>query len=136
MNELKEGIREKAAAIKDLDDRISLTASHLEDLKSEREKLSDDLVAELQSTADIEHGEGIRLADIGFVKLETKSYPRVIDLDGLQSWADTNKQVLPAMTINAATLGAWMREQIENSLPIPPEEMVKNFMKTRVRILK
>lgn len=136
MQELKEGIREKAQQLKDLDEQISLLESQIKDLKSDREKLSDDLVIDLQSTADIENGEGIRLADIGFVKLETKTYPRVIDLDGLIVWAQMKGQELPAMTINAATLGAWMREQIINSQPVPPEELVKSFVKTRIKINK
>ncbi len=136
MNELKDGIREKATEIKELDDQISTVTSQLEGLKSQREKLSDALVIELQSTASIEHGEGIRLADIGFIKLETKAYPRIIDMDGLIGWAEANGQELPAMTINAQTMGGWMREQIANSQPVPPEELVKSFLKTRIKINK
>jgi hypothetical protein len=132
MNEI---LREKAKRIKELDDEISNLEGNAKTLRSEREALSDDLVAEMQAMA-LDNGEGVRVAEIGFIKLESKSYPKILDFDGLHHWATTNGVELPAPTINAQTFGAWMREQYENSKPLPPEELVKPYIKTRIKILK
>ena len=122
-----------AVKLKDLDDKIKLLNSQAEELKSEREKISDDIVTQMQA-AGIETSIG--LTGGGFVKMDVQAYPTVLNLDGFISWANDHAVILPAMTFNASTLKAWWKEQMENSNPVPSEDLVKLFIKTRAKVTK
>ncbi len=135
IDETKAELREKAAKIKEMDDQIKNLNGQLEGIKHEREVLSDDLVAHMQSL-DLGDEEGMRLADIGFVKINSELYPKILDLDGFQAWAHTAGVDLPRLTINPKTLGAWFCEQVANSKPVPPPELISTFTKSRIKILK
>ena len=128
-----EQITPKADKLSALDDEISKMNYTLKELKAEREKISDELVSEME-----QHGIDtfIGLPNGSLLKMDTKVYPSVIDMDGFFGWAEENHVTLPVMQFNASTLAAWYKEQIENSQPVPPAEIVKQFIKTRVKINK
>jgi len=130
---IMETLEPLATKLKELDDQVRLLNSQAEELKSEREKVSDEIVAQMQA-AGIETSIG--LPGGGYVKMDTQVYPTVINLDGFISWANENKVVLPAMTFNASTLKAWWKEQTGNNGMFPPEESVKLFIKTRAKVTK
>lgn len=124
-----------AREVKRLDERIRDLNGELADLKTDREKLSDDLVSELnQYGIDVSVG----LPGGGTVHLVTKTYitPNQIDLIGLEQWAIENNIKMPNMQFNAATISAWYSEQIENNQPVPSVEVMKPYIKTRAKVNK
>ncbi len=132
---MNDELREKAARIKQINDEIRSMEGQVKELKSERETLSNDVVATMQGM-ELENGEGLRLDDVGFVKLDAEIFPTILNYNALGEWSKKEGQELPGFTINAKTFGAWWKEQIENGKPLPPEDVVKPFLKQRIKILK
>jgi len=128
-----EKITPKAEQLVALDEKISKINYEVKELKTEREKISDELVSELE-----QHGIDtfIGLPNGSLLKMDTKVSPSVVNMDGFFGWADKNGVTQPVMQFNASTLAAWYKEQVENSQPVPPAEIVKQFIKTRVKINK
>ena len=130
---LMEIVQPLAEGIGSLDEQITNVACQLKMLKHERELLDAKLVTELQNQG-IETAIG--LPDGRMVKLHTDIYPRVLDVIQFHKWAGENGITLPEMQFNASTLKAWHREQMDGSMPVPPEDVVVTFTKTRIRINK
>lgn len=122
-----------ARRLKELDGQISGLNHEITNLKSEREMVSDEIVAELAKLGPEVKGLNI---GIGVIKLESKPYPKILDLEGFMKWGQENKQGLPPLTVNPSTFGAWFQEQMSNGQPMPPPELVSTFWKTRAKVNK
>lgn len=129
------GLNELAVKWRELKESISIAEANLKELKSIREDISQQMVAIVQGMGE-EASEGVKLAGVGTVKLDTKPYPAVEDLGSFLQWALDNNVEAPKLTINATTMAAWYKVQAESSLPIPPEEIVKPFWKTTAKVVK
>lgn len=122
-----------ARSLEELDRRITDLNHEVDELKSEREALNQEIVAIVQ-----EHGieTTLGLAGGGTLKLYTDIYPQIKNMVALEAWAKEAKILLPVFTINPKTMQAWYREQMENSKPIPPDEIVSAYTKTKAKVLK
>jgi hypothetical protein len=120
-----------ARKAKEIDERVTFLNAEIKELKSEREGLSDKIVAIMQ---DVGIDTSVGLRGGGVVKLETKPYVSVVDMESFVSWANESNIQLPNMQFNPATLNAWYAEQLSTSQPVPPEESVKPFWKTKVKV--
>jgi len=130
---LMDAIEPIANEIRDLDIKISALNGELKELKSDREQRSEVLVADLQQHGIETH---IGLPDGKTVKLKTDTYVTVLNMEELQDWAKLNDATLPVMQFHPSTISAWYKEQLNNNQPVPPVEMMKPFIKTRIGKIK
>ena len=127
----------RAQELAQIQARISELNAEMKDLSSKKEQISTDIVADLKDMGDDEAmARGFILEGIGVLKLDTKPYPRVIDLQGFVGWGSDNGQMLPPLTVNPTTFSSWYSEQSKLNLPLPPKELVDVFWKTSCRINK
>lgn len=133
MSNLMEVIEPMARKLEVLDEQVSRLKHELEDLVSQREELSNQIVATLQEQG-IDTSLG--LAGGGTVKLDVQTYPSIKDYEKLGAWASSAGVELPAATINSKTLQGWYREQRDTGGQLPPEDVVSVFIKTKAKVLK
>lgn len=127
-------LQELAGRLKELDGQISGLNHEIANLKSEREMVSDEIVSELSKLGP--EIKGLSVDGVGVIKLESKAYPKVLDMASFIRWAKENCQTMPSMSFNASTLAAWFQEQMDNNLPLPPEDILAAFWKTRAKVNK
>lgn len=126
-----------AKQLRDVQEKLSDIRSQEKELASQQEGLSNAIVEELRVMGnDDEQMAGIILENIGVLKLTTKPYPRVIDIDKFVAWGKDVNQMLPPLTVNPTTLSAWYNEQNKINLPLPPEDILPVFWKTTAKINK
>ena len=133
MSKLMEVVEPKARTLEFLDEKISRLNHEVDDLKSEREKINQEVVAILQEQG-LETTMG--LSGGGTLKLYTDIHPQIKDFAALEKWAVEKQVMLPPHTINPKTMQGWYREQTENGNPLPPQEVVASFIKTKAKVLK
>lgn len=126
-----------AKQLRDVQEKLSDIRSQEKELASQQEGLSNAIVEELRVMGnDDEQMAGIILENIGVLKLTTKPYPRIIDVDKFVAWGKDVNQMLPPLTVNPTTLSAWYNEQNKINLPLPPEDILPVFWKTTAKINK
>lgn len=125
-----------AKKLKDLDARISALSAEEDALRSERDKVSDAIVKEVEGMGGSEPVTALELEGIGVIKVETKAYPRVVDIQAFTDWCKENNVQSPALSVNANTLQAWWREQTKINQPLPPENIAPVYWKSRAKINK
>ena len=128
-----EVVEPMARKLEELDKKIADLNHEVDELKSEREILNQEIVAIVQEQG-IETTLG--LAGGGTLKLYTDIFPSIKNFVAFEAWGKEHGVLLPQYTINPKTMQGWYREEMENGKPLPPEDVVSAFTKTKARVLK
>ena len=129
-------IAEAAKELKSAQEHLTDLRSEVKEWEKKQAQFSNSIVEEANKMGGEKITEGILIKDVGMVKITTKPHPGVQDVDAFILWCSDKQQNAPPLSINAKVMQSWFSEQGLNSLPIPPEELVRVHWSTTARVRK
>lgn len=129
-------VAELARLLREVQERASDLNAQIKELASQKEALSQAIVDEMKLMGNDDQATGVILEGIGVLKLETKAYPRLLNVDAFVAWGKDTNQMLPPLTVNPNTLSSWFSEQQKINQPVPSEDILPVFWKTSAKVVK
>ncbi len=115
-------IRELAVAFKDLQDRYNEAKSVSAHIYAEFELLRKNVIPKRMEDMGI---DTVKVTGVGRLQVGQQVSAKQLDKQGLISWLNAHgHEAIVAETVNASTLGSFMKAQIANGDPIPDDDVV------------
>ncbi len=117
------GIRDLALEFKRMQNEYSVAQAASAHIYAQFEILRKKILPEFMEEMGV---DTIKVTDVGRVQIGQQVSAKQLDKEALMDWLrEENHDALIADTVNASTLGSFIRAQIANGDPIPPDTVVE-----------